>query len=92
MLHFPMTALLHAWHGGQRHGILAQEIVSLDFNVTMQFCIAHLIRDIRFLKTLPDEETKAYGKRLLNEVKNMFKVIHERDNMIPEDFTIALLY
>lgn len=61
-----------------------------DFNVTMQFCIAHLIRDIRFLKTLPDEETKAYGKRLLNEVKNMFKVIHERDNMIPEDFTIAL--
>jgi transposase len=61
-----------------------------DFNVTMQFCIAHLIRDIRFLKSLPDEETKAYGKRLLNEVKNMFKVIHERDNMIPEDFTIAL--
>ncbi|MDL2125009.1 MAG: IS66 family transposase, partial [Deltaproteobacteria bacterium] len=61
-----------------------------DFNVTMQFCIAHLIRDIRFLKTLPDEETKAYGKRLLNEVKNMFKVIHERDNMIPEDFSIAL--
>jgi transposase len=61
-----------------------------DFNVTMQFCIAHLIRDIRFLKTLPDEETKAYGKRLLNEVKNMFKVIHERDNMMHEDFTIAL--
>ena len=61
-----------------------------DFNVTMQFCIAHLIRDIRFLKTLPDEKTKAYGKRLLNEVKNMFKVIHERDNMIPEDFCIAL--
>ncbi len=61
-----------------------------DFNVIMQFCIAHLIRDIRFLKTLPDEETKAYGKRLLNEVKNMFKIIHERDNMIPEDFTIAL--
>ena len=61
-----------------------------DFNVTMQFCIAHLIRDIRFLTTLPDEETKAYGKRLLDEVRNMFKVIHERDNMIPEDFTNTL--
>ena len=61
-----------------------------DFNVTMQFCIAHLIRDIRFLRTLPDEETKAYGKRLLDEVRNMFKVIHERDNMIREDFTNAL--
>ena len=61
-----------------------------DFNVTMQFCIAHLIRDIRFLTTLPDEETKAYGERLLDEVRNMFKVIHERDNMIPEDFTNTL--
>ncbi len=58
-----------------------------DFNVTVQFCIAHIIRDIRFLTTLPDEESKAYGKRLLDEVRNMFKIIHERDNMIPEDFT-----
>ncbi len=61
-----------------------------DFDVTIQFCIAHLIREIRFLTTMPDKETKAYGKRLLDEVKNMFKVIHERDNMVPEDFTNAL--
>jgi len=61
-----------------------------DFNVTMQFCIAHLIRDIRFLTTLPDEETKAYGEKLLDEVRNMFKVIHERENMIPKDFTDIL--
>jgi len=61
-----------------------------DFNVTMQFCIAHLIRDVRFLITLPDKQTKAYGKRLLNEIRKMFKVIHERDNMVQEDFTNAL--
>jgi transposase len=61
-----------------------------DFDVTMQFCIAHLIRDIRYLTTLPDKETKAYGKRLLDKVKNMFKVIHEHDSMTPEDFTNAL--
>ncbi|MDB4443884.1 IS66 family transposase [bacterium] len=61
-----------------------------DFNVSIQFCIAHLIRNIRFLTTLPDEETKAYGERLLDEVRNMFKVIHERENMTPEDFTNAL--
>ena len=58
-----------------------------DFNITVQFCIAHIIRDIRFLTTLPDEESKAYGKRLLDEVRNMFKIIHERDNMIPQDFS-----
>ncbi len=61
-----------------------------DFNVSIQFCIAHLIRDIRFLTTLTDAETKAYGQKLLNEVKNMFKVIHDRDNMIPQAFTTAL--
>jgi hypothetical protein len=61
-----------------------------DFNVTIQFCIAHLIRNIRFLITLPDAETKAYGQRLLDEVKNMFKVIHERDSMTPHAFTKAL--
>jgi len=62
-----------------------------DFNVTMQFCIAHIIRDIKFLESLPDEATKAYGKNLLNEVKNMFKIIHERDeNMTEENFSKSL--
>ena len=61
-----------------------------DFNVSIQFCIAHLIRDIRFLTTLTDAETKAYGQKLLDEVKNMFKVIHDRANMPPQTFTTAL--
>jgi hypothetical protein len=61
-----------------------------DFGVTMQFCIAHLIRDIRFLATLPDKETKAYGKKLLDEVRHLFKVIHKRDDMMAEEFTVAL--
>jgi len=63
-----------------------------DFNVSIQFCIAHLIRDIRFLTTLKDPETKAYGEKLLNEVKNMFKVIHDRENMTPKAFATALEY
>ncbi len=61
-----------------------------DFNVSIQFCIAHLIRDIRFLTTLKDPETKAYGQKILDEVKNMFKVIHNRENMTLEEFRIAL--
>ena len=61
-----------------------------DFNVSIQFCIAHLIRDIRFLTTLTDAETKAYGQKLLDEVKNMFKVIHDRGSMTPRTFTTAL--
>ncbi len=33
-----------------------------DFNVTVQFCIAHLIHDIKFLTHLPDEQSQVYGK------------------------------
>jgi transposase len=61
-----------------------------DFNISIQFCIAHLIRDIRFLITLTDAKTKAYGQKLLDEIKNMFKVIHDLDSMTPKTFTTAL--
>ena len=61
-----------------------------DFNITVQFCIAHLIRDIKYLTGLPDVETKAYGKKLLATVKEMFKVIHNRERYSPETFTCAL--
>ena len=34
------------------------------FDVTIQFCLAHLIRDVKFLTTLPDARDQAYGERL----------------------------
>ena len=61
-----------------------------DFNVTVQFCIAHLIRDIRFLVGLKDVETKAYGEKLLEQVRNMFRIIHNRDNMPHKAFVQGL--
>ena len=61
-----------------------------DFGITVQFCIAHLIRDIKFLAGLPDAETRAYGQRLLAAVKAMFKVIHRRDETDPAAFRRAL--
>ena len=61
-----------------------------DFNVLVQFCIAHLIRDIKFLTNLPDEQTQAYGKKLLCAVKHMFKCIHDVEEMSPADFQSAM--
>ena len=49
-----------------------------DFNITIQFCLAHLIRDIRFLCTLPNKDEQAYGEKLLAKIREMFKLI--RDN------------
>ena len=34
------------------------------FDVRVQFCMAHLIRDVKFLLTLPGREDQAYGERL----------------------------
>jgi len=61
-----------------------------DFNVAIQFCIAHLIRDIRFLISFPDAETKVYGEKLLESVKKLFKVIHECEGMTEQAFKNGL--
>ncbi len=61
-----------------------------DFNITVQFCIAHLIRDIKYLTGLRDAETKAYGKKLLGAVKDMFTIIHDRENLAPDAFECAM--
>ena len=41
-------------------------------NSLQQFCLAHLIRDIKFLTTLPTEIDKRFGQRLLIEFKRLF--------------------
>ena len=61
-----------------------------DFNITVQFCLAHLIRDIRFLTGLQDAQTKAYGKRLLESVKRLFHVIHNHEAMTAEALANSL--
>jgi len=47
-----------------------------ELDLRVQFCLAHLIRDIKFLTTLPDKRTKLYGKRLLDSVREMFRTFH----------------
>ncbi len=59
------------------------------FNVTVQFCIAHLIRDIKFLLTL-DKDQADYGQRLLDAVKAMFKIIHDHPQKDSQDFIDSL--
>lgn len=61
-----------------------------DFSITVQFCVAHLIRDIKYLTGLPDAETRAYGRRLLAAVKAMFQVIHQHSKAEPTAFQSAL--
>jgi transposase len=52
-----------------------------ECDIRIQFCLAHLIRDVKFLTTLPDAATKAYGERLRCALKALFGVIHRRDDL-----------
>lgn len=49
-----------------------------------QFCLAHLIRDLKFLATLPEQETKLFGLRLLAYMRRLFKLWHNRESLSPE--------
>jgi hypothetical protein len=41
-------------------------------DVVMQFCLAHLIRDVKFLLTLPGRHDRAYGQRLCDALRALF--------------------
>jgi len=61
-----------------------------DFDVLVQFCLAHLIRELKYLTTLPDEATAIYGESLLIAMREMFGIIHRRDPMSTRAFTEAM--
>ena len=61
-----------------------------DFGVLVQFCLAHLLRDIRFLVEHPNSRNQAYGRRVQQAMREMFAVIHRRDEYPADEFTIAL--
>jgi transposase len=52
-----------------------------ETDAKMQFCWAHLIRDVKFLTTLSDRVTRAFGERLLAKIKALFRLWHRRETM-----------
>jgi transposase len=52
-----------------------------ETDARMQFCWAHLIRDVKFLTTLSDRVTCRFGERLLAKMKALFRLWHRRDKM-----------
>lgn len=60
------------------------KFMRLDENVKLQFCIAHLIRDIKFLCGHPDEANQAYGRTLREHFRKLFRTIARRDEFASE--------
>ena len=61
-----------------------------EFDVRVQFRLAHLTRDVKFLTTLQDRATQRYAERLLDRLRRLFQVIHRRDTMPEDRFQRAL--
>ena len=55
-------------------------------NVMQQYCLAHLIRDIKYLTTLPDKPTRDFGNTILKRFRLIFLLWHQRATYDPEKF------
>jgi transposase len=61
-----------------------------ECSIVVQFCLAHLIRDVKFLTKLPDVRDQRYGERLRQAVKDLFAVMHQREQLPPGVFALRL--
>lgn len=57
-----------------------------EFGGVLQFCLAHLIRDVKFLLALPDVATRNYAERFLDSLRKLFHIIHRREQLTPTQF------
>jgi transposase len=62
-----------------------------EANIKVQFCWAHLIRDIKFLSESLDKSTANYGNRLLNLCKDIFHLQHRREELGEQVFRRCML-
>jgi hypothetical protein len=56
-----------------------RKYMRLHENVLLQFCMSHLICDVKFLVGHPNKKNQAYGKRLLEHLRKLFRTIHNRE-------------
>ena len=51
------------------------------FDVRVQYCMAHLIREIRFLAEHSVQMLSRWGQKLLNWLKKLFDTLHRRETL-----------
>jgi len=61
-----------------------------DCHILVQFCIAHLIRELKYLAGLSDKATADYGQKLLDAMRDMFSIFHKAEELTENTFTKAM--
>jgi len=89
------TDVLYEFLGETFSGVIGCDYYSVyrkfldETDAVMQFCWAHLIRDVKFLTTLSDRVTRRYGHKLLTKIKRLFRIWHRREQMPREKWERA---
>jgi transposase len=55
-------------------------------DVLVQFCLAHLIREVKYLCDFPDRHVQAYGRGLIEGLKALFGALHRKDQLSASAF------
>lgn len=91
------SQVLRALLGAEFKGVLGGDYFSAyhqymdPCDVRVQFCLAPLIRDLKFLTTLTEVVTVRWGKKMRAGMRRLFGVIHRREKLTPEKFQRALV-
>jgi transposase len=78
--------------GTEFNGVLGCDFFSAyrrymrECGIALQFCLAHFIRDVKYVTTLPDARDRAYGERLRVALRELFGVIHQREQWPAAEF------
>lgn len=87
------SAVLRAVLGETFGGVIGCDYFSAyhkymaDSGATVQFCMAHLIRDIRFLTEQTNASLARWGEKLLGWLRKLFHTLHRRVQLTREGFT-----
>ena len=57
-----------------------------DSSAIMQFCLAHLIRDLKFFAEQNDKVTRNWAQRMLQGFEELFRLIHRREELTERYF------
>ena len=59
-------------------------------NATVQYCMAHLIREILFLADHSSRSLSRWGHKLLNWIRHLFKTLHRYESMTAARFARSM--
>ena len=86
------SAVLLEVLGAEFEGVLGCDFFSAyrkymgQCSALVQFCLAHLIRELKFLAEHPNILVQDYGRDLLRAVRRLFAVIHRQEELSPAQF------